>query len=117
MPSVITGADGCHANPGVRSNAWAFPDDFSHLSATVSVGASVPVVCAELVVVKVGLHGPYETAGRPFDGAPRLLTSRIARTRQWIVAVEPAAAWNVKYSRSSATLVKVSNAFSGCRSR
>jgi hypothetical protein len=51
----------------------------------VSEGASVPFVCDAFVLEKTGLHGPNETAGRPFDGDPSLPTFRIARTRQWIV--------------------------------
>ena len=83
MPSVTTCADGVHANPGVRWN-WCPSFVLPQASETVSVGELVPSVCGVFWLVNTGLHGPYDTGGRPFVGGAVLLTSRIARTRQRI---------------------------------
>ena len=83
MPLVTTAGDGVQAKPGVRSKACPARLLLQAFE-TVSRGVSGASACGALVVEKTGLHGPYETAGSPFV-APVLPTSRIARTRQWMV--------------------------------
>src|SRR4029079_20906 len=112
MPSVTTCADGDHAKPGVRWN-WCTSFVLPQSSDTVSVGVLVPSVCGVFWLVKIGLHGPYDTGGRPFVGGAVLLTSRIARTRQRIGIVAPRSELKVTTSRSSARFVVVWNDFDG----
>ena len=69
--------------------SWCAASPQSELttSETALLSWSFPALHAGFVLAYSGLHGPYETAGRPFGIEPS--TSRTARTRQRTVAHHP----------------------------
>src|SRR5207237_10903789 len=106
MLSESTGSEGSQAKAGVNWNGRAALP-VAQAFDTVSLGASVAVVCGAFVGVRTGLHGPYDSAGRPFVGGGRRLPSRIARTRRRTVSDQASAAGRAQYSGHSATCVVV----------